>query len=148
MLRLYPSTHDTSSRPPPKPQRGSNSAPLSAPRTLLPLPSPCPLALPWTMLVCRLAGTEACLDRNGGNEGLREGKRDRRKKICRRRGGWRVILGKKKKRSKGLTLIFSVLPPLLFHSCTFLSIQHYMRGPSQSVLIGRREVDLEGLHPH
>lgn len=50
---------------------------------------------------------------------------------------------------KALTLIFfshSVSPP--FHSCTFLSIQHYMRGASQSVFEGRTEVGFEGLHPH
>lgn len=53
-----------------------------------------------------------------------------------------VTLGKK---SKGLTVILS-LP--LFHSCTFLSIQHYMRGAPQSMFVRSREVGLEGLHPH
>lgn len=57
--------------------------------------------------------------------------------------------GKKKNVSEARTLTFSVILSLpLFLSCTFLSIQHCMRGASQSVFVGRREVDFEGLHPH
>lgn len=76
--RLYPSTHDTSCRPSPKPQRGSNSTPLSAhpppthstpPHRDTPPSSFCPSPCPGR---CWLAGTEACLDRNARGEEGRE----------------------------------------------------------------------------
>lgn len=67
-----------------------------------------------------------------GREGTKDGGRDQRK-ICRRWGGWRVVLGKKNVRG-ARTLTFSVIRLLpLFLSCTFLSIQRCMRGASQSV---------------
>lgn len=90
-----------------------------------------------------MAGTAACLDRNAGGEEGRgrrtEGGREQGigGKICRRWGAWRVVSGGKK---MPLALASPVGPsPLLsFTSVLFLSIQHYMRGPSQSVFVGRR----------
>lgn len=82
----------------------------------------------------RHASTGTPEERKGG-DGRTEGGREQGigGKICRRWGAWRVV--------SPLALVSSLgpSPPLLsFTSVLFLSIQHYMRGPSQSVFAGRR----------
>lgn len=75
--------------------------------------------------------------------------RDRRKICMWRVGGsfWEKKKKKKEKRVGLLQLFFNHSYSPHFHSCTFLSIQHYMRGAFQSAFVGRGGGGFEGTTP-
>ena len=110
------------------------SLPPSFSLSLLLPPRPAPDDAGWRGRRHASTGTRK-EERKGGNEGRREGEI-----------GEKYVGGGGGGEKKGRGLIVNLFQAL-FLSCAFLSIQHYMRGASQSVFVESGEVATPSLNP-